>query len=172
MSRLNYSRLFQDSYPDESTFLHSSNHLNLSETLQALHSTHNSNSSISNSIISDQNILSDPPSNINDESTDSLAGMTENDIISRLVPISAVPPSFRQLFPFSSFNYVQSTVFDSIYKTDENIVVEAPTGSGKTVILELAILRVLENTNLFAQTSDRAAPISDKVIVYIAPTKV
>lgn len=35
------------------------------------------------------------------------------------------------------------TVFNAIYNGDDNIFVGAPTGSGKTVCAELAILRML-----------------------------
>ena len=48
-------------------------------------------------------------------------------------------------FPF--FNPVQSAVFDDIFYSDENIVISAPTSSGKTVLLELAIIRLLISLN-------------------------
>jgi activating signal cointegrator complex subunit 3 len=51
-------------------------------------------------------------------------------------------PDFEKLFSFSHFNPVQNQVFYSCYHSDENILVGAPTGSGKTAIAELAILRV------------------------------
>lgn len=49
-------------------------------------------------------------------------------------------------------------VLTQIYESDENVVVTAPTGSGKTVVFELAILRMLEY--------DPSAKA-----VYMAPTK-
>ncbi|XP_042146189.1 probable ATP-dependent DNA helicase HFM1 [Ixodes scapularis] len=44
-------------------------------------------------------------------------------------------------FPF--FNRVQSAVLDEVLHSDRPLVVSAPTGSGKTAILELALVRLL-----------------------------
>lgn len=41
--------------------------------------------------------------------------------------------AFRSIWRFGVFNAVQSYCFDSVYGTDENVVVSAPTGAGKTV---------------------------------------
>ncbi|WVW83586.1 hypothetical protein I302_105607 [Kwoniella bestiolae CBS 10118] len=68
----------------------------------------------------------------------------------------------RQCFPsFKHFNRVQSAVFEDAYKKDDNLVVSAPTGSGKTTIFELAFLKIM-STNY-----GDARPLS----IYIAPTK-
>ena len=42
-------------------------------------------------------------------------------------------------------NGIQSQVFPVIHESDENVLLCAPPGSGKTVCLELAILRMLDN---------------------------
>ena len=39
-------------------------------------------------------------------------------------------------------------VFTALYNTDENSLVAAPTGSGKTVCAEFAILRMLQKVRL------------------------
>jgi replicative superfamily II helicase len=72
-----------------------------------------------------------------------------------------IPKPFESIFPFDEFNRVQSAVFETVYNTDENVVVAAPTASGKTVIGELAILRTLINHQ----------DVSNKKVVYIAPYK-
>lgn len=59
---------------------------------------------------------------------------------------------------FTHLNPIQTQVFHSVYHTDANMLVGAPTGSGKTVIAELAILRALEGD-------------PKKCVVYIAPLK-
>uniref|UniRef100_A0A3B3RIN2 DNA 3'-5' helicase n=1 Tax=Paramormyrops kingsleyae TaxID=1676925 RepID=A0A3B3RIN2_9TELE len=51
---------------------------------------------------------------------------------------------FRSVFKeFPYFNYVQSKALDDILYTSKNFVACAPTGSGKTVLFELAIIRLL-----------------------------
>ncbi|RAH55827.1 DEAD/DEAH box DNA helicase [Aspergillus piperis CBS 112811] len=60
-----------------------------------------------------------------------------------LVSVHELPDKYRSIFTFPVFNAVQSKCFQSVYKTDSNIVLAAPTGSGKTAIMELAICRLL-----------------------------
>ncbi|KAI9350317.1 putative DEAD/DEAH box DNA helicase [Obelidium mucronatum] len=66
----------------------------------------------------------------------------------------------KSVFPFKTFNRMQSLCFDTAYHTDSNLVVSAPTGSGKTGVMELAIVRLISKPG-----GDRAK------IIYIAPTK-
>ncbi|KAJ3403232.1 Sec63 [Chytriomyces hyalinus] len=80
-----------------------------------------------------------------------------------LVPVTRVTgASAKALFPFSHFNPVQSSCFELAYNSDCNLVVSAPTGSGKTCIMEMAILRLIHK-----HSNARI----DAKIVYIAPTK-
>ena len=53
-----------------------------------------------------------------------------------------LPDNYRSLFNFPVFNAVQSKCFQNVYKSDDNVVLAAPTGSGKTVVMELAICRL------------------------------
>ncbi|KAK0247544.1 ATP-dependent DNA helicase MER3 [Friedmanniomyces endolithicus] len=77
-----------------------------------------------------------------------------------LVSTHQLPDRFRSIFPFPLFNAVQSKCFETIYKSSDNLVLSAPTGSGKTAVLELAICRLISG---FASGSYK--------IVYQAPTK-
>jgi activating signal cointegrator complex subunit 3 len=52
-------------------------------------------------------------------------------------------PNWEALFKFSHFNPIQTQVFHTVFHTDQNILVGSPTGSGKTVTAELAVLRLL-----------------------------
>ena len=64
----------------------------------------------------------------------------------RLRAVAELPEEYRKVFAakFPYFNLIQSTVFDDVLHTDRPMVVSAPTGCGKTVIFELAIIRVLQ----------------------------
>ena len=59
------------------------------------------------------------------------------------LPVSALKvASYTALYPdWKQFNRIQTQTFNSLYKTDSNVFVGAPTGSGKTVCAEFAILR-------------------------------
>ena len=54
--------------------------------------------------------------------------------------------SFEQLYKskFAYFNPIQTQVFHTLYHTDSNVLIGAPTGSGKTIMSELAMLRVFK----------------------------
>lgn len=78
----------------------------------------------------------------------------------QLVPVSTLPDRLRTVFPYPTFNAVQSKCFDTVFGSDNNFVLASPTGSGKTVILELAICRAVA-TNATGQYK----------VVYQAPTK-
>ena len=59
------------------------------------------------------------------------------------LPLSALQDkNYEKVFSdsFKFFNPVQTQIFYSVYHTDENLLVGATTGSGKTVIAELAML--------------------------------
>ncbi|KAI8935423.1 hypothetical protein NX059_008001 [Plenodomus lindquistii] len=77
-----------------------------------------------------------------------------------LVPIITLPDRLRSVFPYPTFNAVQSKCFRQVFRSDENFVLASPTGSGKTVILELAICRAV-----MSNATDQYK------IVYQAPTK-
>lgn len=75
------------------------------------------------------------------------------------LPVTALKNrGYQSFYRFTHFNAVQTQVFFKTYHTDDNILLCAPTGSGKTVIAELAVMRLLE-----AHKGEKA--------VYIGPLK-
>lgn len=44
---------------------------------------------------------------------------------------------------YEHFNPIQTQLFHVLYHSDESVLLGAPTGSGKTAIAELAIMRML-----------------------------
>ena len=57
--------------------------------------------------------------------------------------VADVVPSFAEAFPFESFNRMQEAALPAVLERDDNVVVSAPTASGKTALAELAICRTL-----------------------------
>ena len=54
-------------------------------------------------------------------------------------------PEFEKLFThFTHFNPIQTQVFTALYNTDDNALLAAPTGSGKTIAAEFAVLRMVQ----------------------------
>lgn len=78
----------------------------------------------------------------------------------QLISPHKLPDRFRQVFPYELFNAVQSKCFATVYKSIDNVVVSAPTGCGKTAILEMAICKLIESH-----------ASGEFKIVYQAPTK-
>ncbi|GBE61423.1 DEAD-box helicase [Babesia ovata] len=73
------------------------------------------------------------------------------------LPTSALT-NYSFLYQYKYFNPLQTQIFPHCYFSDDNLLVGAPTGSGKTVIAELSMFRLW-------QTQPR------QKVVYIAPLK-
>ena len=67
------------------------------------------------------------------------------------------------------FNPVQSEAFSLAFQSNSNLVVAAPTGSGKTGVMELAILRLMAN-HINDQGQLHMRPGAFKAM-YLAPTR-
>lgn len=81
-----------------------------------------------------------------------------------LLPLNPLPktvlndPRFESLYTFDYFNPIQTQIFHCLYHTDSNVLLGAPTGSGKTIAAEIAMFRVFKN-------------YPKAKVVYIAPMK-
>ncbi|XP_062538185.1 probable ATP-dependent DNA helicase HFM1 [Armigeres subalbatus] len=79
--------------------------------------------------------------------------------------VEEISPVFRHIFSdFTQFNEIQSLVIDDMLYTDKSLVLSAPTGSGKTAIFELAMIRLLMKL-------EDADYEGDFRMIYIAPIK-
>jgi len=83
------------------------------------------------------------------------------------LPVSALRnKEYENLYKenFTQFNPIQTQVFNTIYNGDENVFVGAPTGSGKTVCAEMAIMRLFsqnaEGRCVFVTPKDALADIA------------
>lgn len=74
--------------------------------------------------------------------------------------MTQLPDRLRQIFSFELFNAIQSKTFQAVYESNDNVVVSAPTGSGKTTVMELAICRLIGS-----------AEQGSYKVIYQAPTK-
>jgi activating signal cointegrator complex subunit 3 len=81
-----------------------------------------------------------------------------------LLPLQPLPVSalanekFQSIYPFTHFNPIQTQTFHTLYHTDSNVLVGAPTGSGKTIVSEVAMMKLFRDT-------------PELKVVYIAPLK-
>ncbi|KAG8388728.1 hypothetical protein BUALT_Bualt02G0155500 [Buddleja alternifolia] len=75
------------------------------------------------------------------------------------LPVTALGNgTYESLYKFTHFNPIQTQAFHVLYHTDQNVLLGAPTGSGKTISAELAMLHLF-NTQ------------PDMKVIYIAPLK-
>lgn len=74
------------------------------------------------------------------------------------ISVKEIQMPYRNIWKMRNFNIMQSQMLAELTQGDENVVVTAPTGAGKTVLFEMAIIR------MFQQSKDAKA-------VYLAPTK-
>lgn len=70
--------------------------------------------------------------------------------------VTEVLPDFADAFPFTEFNEMQQEALPAVLHSSANVVVSAPTASGKTALAELAICKTLHQ---------------DGRVVFIAPLR-
>ncbi|KAJ1602710.1 hypothetical protein NDA14_000301 [Ustilago hordei] len=96
----------------------------------------------------------------------------------RYIPIPEMHPICRGAFPgYKSLNRLQSVVYPLAYKTNENLLICAPTGAGKTDVAMLAVMRAISQyaRNLEPTAGSAGAGFdirkNDFKIIYVAPMK-
>ncbi|BAM39092.1 DEAD-box helicase [Theileria orientalis strain Shintoku] len=78
--------------------------------------------------------------------------------LQKLNPLPTAALGADNIYAFSHFNPLQTQLYHRARHSDESLVVAAPTGSGKTLVAELALFRLFERH-------------ADAVAVYVAPLK-
>lgn len=87
--------------------------------------------------------------------------------VARPVNISSLPEWAQGAFANTkTLNKVQSKVYPCAFSSDENMLLCAPTGAGKTNVAMLTILRAVANS-----MKDGVADIDSFKVVYVAPMK-
>lgn len=89
----------------------------------------------------------------------------------KLVSISDIPEWAQVAFPAgetSTLNRVQSKIYPLAFLSDENLLLCAPTGAGKTNVAMLTVLRLLGN---FRDPVTSQFKAKDFKAVYVAPLK-
>ncbi|KAG9390949.1 ATP-dependent DNA helicase HFM1 [Carpediemonas membranifera] len=71
--------------------------------------------------------------------------LTGSNVPDGCLPISVLPAEYQAIFPYPCFNRVQSEAYSAVMDDGaaSNIILSAPTGSGKTTIFELAMLHLV-----------------------------
>eukprot|EP00040_Diaphanoeca_grandis_P033251 m.203207 g.203207 ORF g.203207 m.203207 type:complete len:2196 (+) comp32849_c2_seq1:126-6713(+) len=86
----------------------------------------------------------------------------------KLIQINTLPEWARACFKdYRELNRVQSRVFPTAFKTDENMLLCAPTGAGKTNVALTTILRELGKV----RNEDGTYNLDDFKVIYIAPMR-
>ncbi|CUA70241.1 hypothetical protein RSOLAG22IIIB_00592 [Rhizoctonia solani] len=93
----------------------------------------------------------------------------------RRIPVGELDALARGCFPgYQSLNRIQSIVYPTAYSTNENMLICAPTGAGKTDVAMLTILRVIDQHLSSKDNPQQLASLirkKDFKIIYVAPMK-
>ncbi|KAL1512518.1 hypothetical protein ABEB36_002100 [Hypothenemus hampei] len=90
----------------------------------------------------------------------------------KLRSIDEIPSKYRSIFSkYPCFNVMQSAILDDSLWTDKSLVISAPTGSGKTSIFEIAIIRHLMLIEEHEAEDLSLGLVHNNKIVYISPIK-
>lgn len=90
----------------------------------------------------------------------------------QLVPIADLDDLFQVTFSrYSHLNKVQSLVYPIGYGTNENMLICAPTGAGKTDVALITILNTIRQHSIQEEDGSWTVDRDDFKIVYVAPLK-
>lgn len=93
---------------------------------------------------------------------------TSNFDINKMIVDNLQNFPLNRIIKHNNLNRIQSDCFNNLYNTNKNCIITAPTGSGKTLLFELAMARVIKEN--FDQIENNFLNKSFKMI-YIGPIK-
>ena len=94
--------------------------------------------------------------------------INDNDYFEQSMPILLKQFPLSSIVNFPTLNKVQEECFNLLFKSDERSLITSPTGSGKTLLFELGMARIIkQNYNL----STNSYKNKNFKIIYIAPIK-
>ena len=89
--------------------------------------------------------------------------------LSRNVAVASMDPLAQKAFAgISHLNRLQSELFESAYRSSENLLVCAPTGAGKTNVAMLTVCREIAQ---HLSGDGRSVQLDEFKIIYVAPMK-
>lgn len=90
----------------------------------------------------------------------------------KIIEIPSLHPVFSLAFPYKLLNPMQSATFPILTETNENVLVCAPTGAGKTDVALLSILKVMRDNFIKHENGFCIIDgLENLKIVYVAPMK-
>ncbi|KAJ4831445.1 hypothetical protein Tsubulata_037475 [Turnera subulata] len=79
--------------------------------------------------------------------------------------------TYEALYNFSHFNPIQTQIFHVLYHTDDNVLLGAPRGSGKTISAELAMLSLFNTQRDMKPMLQYASMPTKPVLIFVRWTR-
>ena len=96
---------------------------------------------------------------------------TGNLLYTKLRKVKDLDHFCRAVFKYETLNQIQSLVYPVAYTTNENMLICAPTGAGKTDIALLTILNTIKSYTIMNEAGDMDIQYNDFKVIYVAPLK-
>ncbi|CCK72395.1 RNA helicase KNAG_0K00270 [Huiozyma naganishii CBS 8797] len=94
-----------------------------------------------------------------------------NSLYTKLKKVDDLDHYCKAVFTYETLNQIQSLVFPVAYNTNENMLICAPTGAGKTDIALLTILNTIKQHSFINSEQELDIQYDDFKIIYVAPLK-